>query len=306
MTQNLSTSTLYDTAFWHLSQPCKNKGGPDPFNDEIVQYHYNVLQPTRWLTSWQAAEDNHRAKPQHLGGFLGPLVETKDAKFISGGSKFHPKKHVRDRVVWVQYASIMFNMSVSSSDGWFLDTFDRTMEMVHCSRISQVIRLDLKPLPIGFPWRLSLQFNTSISPNKSYESKSTIIRTPSYQDSKHQKGLNKTKPGEIPSEECWTAEFQQDFDAWGRASAAPGCSDKKWWVVCCQWGWLKHGAPNKPITHTVYDNTHIICSRSWSPPTLVARPLEHVQHPTSTGSKGIARLVMAPPPTGASRIYGPC
>ena len=26
----------------------------------------------------------------------------------------------------------MFNMSVSSSDGWFLDTFDRTMEMVHC------------------------------------------------------------------------------------------------------------------------------------------------------------------------------
>ena len=81
--QNISKSTLYDTAFWPLSQPCKNKGGPDPFNDEIVQYQYNVLQPTRSLTSWQAAEDNHRAKPQHLGGFLGPLVETKDAKFIS-------------------------------------------------------------------------------------------------------------------------------------------------------------------------------------------------------------------------------
>ena len=98
----------------------------------------------------------------------------------------------------------MFNMSVSSSDGWFLDTFDRTMEMVHCSRISQVIRLDLKPLPIGFPWRLSFQFNTSISPNKSYESKSTIIRTPSYQDSKHQKGLNKT----------WRNSFRRVLNCW--------------------------------------------------------------------------------------------
>lgn len=70
-------------------------------------------------------------------------------------------------------------------------------------------------------------------------------------------------------------------------------------------GWFVVSGGGSNMGH-LYDNAHIICSRSWSPPTLVARPLEHVQHPTSTGSKGIARLVMAPPPTGASRIYGPC